>query len=396
MQYNKVSVSDLSFSDRTVLLRCDFNVPLDESGRVADDIRIRASLPTINLLLSQGAKVILCSHLGRPKGTVNLKYSLAPVAARLSALLGFDVPLASDVAGDSARALAAGLEPGRAMLLENLRFEPGEEKNDPVLSEKLASLADHYVNDAFGTAHRAHASTAGVADFLPAACGLLIEKELAVMGKALTDPARPFVAILGGAKVSDKLALIENLIGKCDSLLICGGMANTFIKSCGGSIGASLCDDSKLGLAADIMEKAAKSGCNLLLPGDAVIAREISADAENKVVPADAVPDGWMALDVGPETVTAYAQVIKGAKTVVWNGPAGVFECAPFAAGTEGVARAVAESGCLSIIGGGDSAAAAEQMGFADKITHVSTGGGASLEFLEGRVLPGVAALNDK
>jgi len=317
------------------------------------------------------------------------------VAKRLSELLQMPVPLAADVCGESARALAAELRPGAVMLLENVRFRPEEEKNDPAFARELASLADIYVNDAFGTAHRAHASTAGVAAYLPAVCGFLIQKEIAVMGKALTNPARPFAAVLGGAKVSDKLKLIDNLLGKCDSVLVCGGMAFTFIKAQGGAIGDSLCDDEKLELCRGLIEKARQTGTALLLPTDAVAADAFSADAHTQTVAADAIPAGWRGLDIGPATVQAYAAVIAKAGTVVWNGPAGVFEMPAFARGTEGIARAVAESHAVSIIGGGDSAAAVEQLGYAEKVTHVSTGGGASLEFLEGRELPGIACLLD-
>jgi len=395
MNYNKKSVRDIDVSGKRVLVRCDFNVPQDESGRITDDIRIRSSLPTIRYLLESGAAVILCSHLGRPKGKADPKFSLAPVAKRLSELLQMPVPLAADVCGESARALAAELRPGAVMLLENVRFRPEEEKNDPAFARELASLADIYVNDAFGTAHRAHASTAGVAAYLPAVCGFLIQKEIAVMGKALTNPARPFAAVLGGAKVSDKLKLIDNLLGKCDSVLVCGGMAFTFIKAQGGAIGDSLCDDEKLELCRGLIEKARQTGTALLLPTDAVAADAFSADAHTQTVAADAIPAGWRGLDIGPATVQAYAAVIAKAGTVVWNGPAGVFEMPAFARGTEGIARAVAESHAVSIIGGGDSAAAVEQLGYAEKVTHVSTGGGASLEFLEGRELPGIACLLD-
>ncbi|MEA5039904.1 MAG: phosphoglycerate kinase [Clostridiaceae bacterium] len=395
MNYRKKSVRDVDVSGKRVLVRCDFNVPQDANGKITDDIRIRAALPTIRYLLEKEAAVILCSHLGRPKGKADPKYSLAPVARRLSELLQMPVELAPDVCGESAKAMAAALRPGRAMLLENVRFCPGEEKNDPVFAKELASLADLYVNDAFGTAHRAHASTAGVADYLPAVCGFLMQKEIDVMGKALDDPKRPFVAVLGGAKVSDKLNLIDNLLGKCDSVLVCGGMAFTFIKAQGGSIGESLCDDEKLELCRGLLKMAEQMGKRLLLPTDTVAADAFAPDAKTQIVPADAIPDGWRGLDVGPETVKAYGAVIADAGTVVWNGPAGVFEMPAFARGTEGIARAVAESGAISIIGGGDSAAAMEQLGYADRVTHMSTGGGASLEFLEGRELPGVICLQD-
>ena len=395
MNYRKKSVRDVQVSGKRVLVRCDFNVPQDDNGKITDDIRIRSALPTVRYLLESGAAVILCSHLGRPKGKADPKYSLAPVARRLSELLQMPVPLAADVCGESARALATELRPGGVMLLENVRFRPEEEQNDPAFAKELASLADLFVNDAFGTAHRAHASTAGVADYLPAVCGFLIQKEIDVMGKALSDPRRPFVAVLGGAKVSDKLKLIDNLLGKCDSVLVCGGMAFTFLKARGGQIGDSLCDEGKLTLCADLLAKARSAGTALLLPADAVIADEFKADARTRTVPADAIPQGWRGLDIGPETVKEYAAVIAAAGTVVWNGPAGVFEMPAFAKGTEGIAKAVAESGATSIIGGGDSAAAIEQLGYADRVSHVSTGGGASLEFLEGRTLPGIACLLD-
>lgn len=395
MNYRKKSIRDIDVSGRRVLVRCDFNVPQDERGGITDDIRIRAALPTIRYLLESEAAVILCSHLGRPKGKVDLKYSLAPVAKRLSELLQMPVELAPDVCGDGAKELAAALRPGQAMLLENLRFRPEEEQNDPAFARELASLADIYVNDAFGAAHRAHASTAGVAAFLPAVCGFLMQKEIDLMGKALTAPKRPFVAVLGGAKVSDKLLLIDNLLGKCDSILICGGMAFTFLKAQGGLIGDSLCDDEKLELCRGLLEKAKKEGVQLMLPVDAVAADAFAPDAKTQTLLAGTIPAGWRGLDIGPETVKEYGAVIAHAGTVVWNGPAGVFEMPAFAKGTEGIARAVAESGAVSIIGGGDSAAAIEQLGFADQVTHISTGGGASLEFLEGRELPGIACLLD-
>lgn len=395
MSLNKKSVADAAVSGKKVLVRCDFNVPLQE-GVITDDTRITAALPTIRHLLAQGAAVILCSHLGRPKGEVNPKYSLRPVAARLSELLGQPVALAQDVTGESARALAAGLQPGQVMLLENLRFRPEEEKNEEGFCRELAALADLYVNDAFGAAHRAHASTAGVAAFLPAVAGFLMQREIDVMGRALEKPERPFVAILGGAKVADKLALIENLLDKCDSVLIGGGMSYTFSRAQGGQIGRSLCDESKLDMVRGLMEKAAQKGVQLLLPCDTVCGRSLDNDTERRVVKADCIPDDFQGLDIGPETCERFAAVIKGAKTVVWNGPMGVFELPAFAEGTRAIARAVAESKAVSIIGGGDSASAIEQLGFSKQVTHISTGGGASLEFLEGRVLPGVACLLDK
>lgn len=396
MQYNKKSVEDIDVNGKKVIVRCDFNVPQDENGNITDDKRIRASLETIKYLLDHNAAVILCSHLGRPKGEVNMKYSLAPVAARLSELLSIDVKLAKDVVGEDANRLAAAVKPGEAILLENVRFEKGETKNDPALAKAFADMAEIYVNDAFGTSHRAHASTAGIADYLPAVCGFLINKEISIMGKALSDPARPFVAILGGAKVSDKIGVITNLLDKVDTLIIGGGMAYTFMNALGYSIGTSICEGDKVELAKDTMAKAKEKGVKFLLPVDNVVATEYKADAENKVVDSDQIPDGWMGMDIGPKTCELFADAIKGAGTVVWNGPMGVSEWDAFANGTIAVAKAVADSGAISIIGGGDSAAAVEKLGFADKMTHISTGGGASLEFLEGKVLPGIACLNDK
>ena len=392
--YNKKSIEDISVSGKKVLVRCDFNVPLKE-GVITSDKRIVAALPTIQYLLDQGAAVILCSHLGRPKGEVMPEYSLAPVAARLSELLGRPVQMAKDVVGPDAAAKAAALQPGQLLMLENVRFEKGETKNDPELAKKFASLAEIYVNDAFGSAHRAHASTAGVADYLPAVCGYLIQKEITVMGKALADPKRPFVAILGGAKVSDKIGVIENLLDKVDTLIVGGGMAYTFLKAQGHAIGASLCEEDKLDLARQMLQKAEKLGVRLLLPVDNVAGDRFDANCAVQVVD-DEIPEGWMGMDIGPKTVELYCAAVKGAGTVVWNGPMGVFEFDQFAKGTLAVASAVAESGAVSIIGGGDSAAAVTKLGFADKMTHISTGGGASLEFLEGKELPGIAALNDK
>ncbi len=392
--YNKKSIEDISVAGKKVLVRCDFNVPLKE-GVITSDKRIVAALPTIRYLLDQGAAVILCSHLGRPKGQVMPEYSLAPVAARLSELLGRPVQMAKDVVGPDAAAKAAALQPGQLLMLENVRFEKGETKNDPELAKKFASLAEIYVNDAFGSAHRAHASTAGVADYLPAVCGYLIQKEITVMGKALADPKRPFVAILGGAKVSDKIGVIENLLDKVDTLIVGGGMAYTFLKAQGHAIGASLCEEDKLDLARQMLQKAEKLGVRLLLPVDNVAGDKFDANCAVQVVD-DEIPEGWMGMDIGPKTVELYCAAVKGAGTVVWNGPMGVFEFDQFAKGTLAVASAVAESGAVSIIGGGDSAAAVTKLGFADKMTHISTGGGASLEFLEGKELPGIAALNDK
>lgn len=393
--YRKKTVRDIDPRGKRVLVRCDFNVPLDGAA-ITDEKRIVEALPTIRYLKEAGARVILCSHLGRPKGKADPKYSLAPVAARLGELLGCPVPLAADVTGESARSLADSLRDGEVMLLENVRFDPREEKNDPAFARELASFTELYVNDAFGTAHRAHASTAGVADYLPAVCGFLIEKELSFLGGALEEPARPFAAILGGAKVSDKIGVIRSLLAKVDSLLIGGGMAYTFIKAQGGQIGGSLCEEDKLDLARELLAEAEEKGVRLLLPVDTVIADAFREDAATRVVPAGQIPDGWQGLDIGPETRALFAAEVKQAATVVWNGPMGVFEMKPFAAGTEAVAKTMAESDAVTIIGGGDSAAAAAQMGVADRIRHISTGGGASLEFLEGKVLPGIACLEDK
>ncbi|MBE6912784.1 MAG: phosphoglycerate kinase [Ruminococcaceae bacterium] len=396
MNYNKKTIEDINPQGKRVLVRCDFNVKQDDNLNITDDKRIVAALPTIKYLMDKGARVILCSHLGRPKGEVNPKFSLAPVAVRLSEHLGVEVKMASDVVGDSAKALAASLKDGEVMLIENVRFHKEEEKNDPAFAKELASLAELYVNDAFGTAHRAHASTAGVADYLPAVCGYLIGKEIGIMGEALSNPKRPFVAILGGAKVSDKLGVINNLLEKVDTLIIGGGMAYTFAKAQGGTIGNSLCEDDRLEYALDMIKKAEEKGVNFLLPTDTMAATEFSADAEAKVVPTSAIPDGWMGLDIGPETIEKFSAAIKGAGTVIWNGPMGVFEFPKFAVGTEAVCAAVADSDSISIVGGGDSAAAVKKLGFAKKMTHISTGGGASLEFLEGIALPGIACLEDK
>lgn len=396
MKYDKKTIEDIEVAGKKVLVRCDFNVPQDENGNITDDTRIRAALPTIGYLVSKGAAVILCSHLGRPKGEFRMKYSLAPVAARLSELLDMEVKMAKDVIGPDADALSAALKPGEVMLLENVRFHAEEEKNNPEFAKKLASYAEIYVNDAFGTAHRAHASTAGVADFLPAVCGYLISKEIGIMGKALEDPKRPFVAILGGAKVSDKIGVISNLLEKVDTLIIGGGMAYTFVKAQGGSIGTSLCEDDKLDYAREMIEKAGVKGVNLLLPTDTIAADKFVADAEPVCVKSGEIPDGLMGLDIGPDTIKKFSEAIKGAGTVVWNGPMGVFEFERFAKGTRAIAAVVAESGAVSIIGGGDSAAAVQQLGYADKMTHISTGGGASLEFLEGLELPGIACLMDR
>jgi len=392
---NKKSIEDIQVAGKKVLVRCDFNVPLKD-GTITDDKRIRESLKTINYLLDNGAKLILCSHLGRPKGEFKAEFSMAPVAKRLAELLGKEVKLAADVVGESAQQLAAELKDGEILLLENVRFEKGETKNDAELSKKFAALAEIYVNDAFGTAHRAHSSTAGVADYLPAVCGYLIQKEISIMGGALTEPKRPFVSILGGAKVSDKIGVINNLLEKVDTLIIGGGMAYTFLRAKGYHIGTSICEEDKLDLANEMMAKAAEKGVKFLIPVDNVVGKEYNENTEHQIIDSDELPEGWMGLDIGPKTSELFADAIKDAGTVVWNGPMGVSEWANFANGTIAVAKAVADSNAISIIGGGDSAAAVEKLGFADKMTHISTGGGASLEFLEGLELPGIACLNDK
>ena len=395
----KKSVEDINVTGKKVLVRCDFNVPM-EDGRITDDNRIVGALPTIKYLLAHNARVILCSHMGRPKGEFNPKYSLAPVAKRLSELLGKEVTLAADVVGPDAQAKAAALKDGEVLLLENVRFHKEEEKNDPAFAKQLASLAEIYVNDAFGTAHRAHASTAGVADYLPAVCGYLIQKEISIMGGALNNPTRPFVAILGGAKVADKLKVIENLLTKVDTLIIGGGMAYTFLAAQGKGIGTSLYDAEKLDYCKDMLKKADEKGVKLLLPVDTVVAASfpdpIDAHIETEVVCSDSIPADKMGLDIGPKTRELFAEAVKAAKTVIWNGPMGVFENDELAKGTIAVAQALADSDATTIVGGGDSAAAVEKLGFADKITHISTGGGASLEFLEGLELPGIACLQDK
>ena len=397
MNYNKKTILDVDVAGKKILLRCDFNVPQDkETGAITSDKRIVAALPTIRYLLEKKAAVIACSHLGKPKGEWKSKLSLAPVAERLSELLGQEVIFARDIVGEDAKAKAAALQGGQIMLLENLRFDPREEKNDPSFAEELASMAELYVSDAFGTVHRAHASTAGVAAYLPAVSGLLVAKELEVMGGALNNPKRPFVAVLGGAKVSDKIGVINNLLDKADTIIIGGGMAYTFAKAQGGSIGKSLCEEDKLDYAREMIAKAEKNGVKLLLPSDTMAADEFSNDAKRQVVSTMAIPEGWEGMDIGPNTIKVFCDAVKGAGTVVWNGPMGVFEFDNFAAGTRAMAQALADSGAITIVGGGDSAAAVEQMGFADKITHISTGGGASLEFLEGLELPGVACLLDK
>lgn len=392
---NKKSVEDIDVKGKRVLVRCDFNVKM-ENGVITSDKRIVASLPTIKYLLDHGAKVILCSHLGRPKGEFKPEFSLAPVAKRLGELLGQDVKMAKDVIGESAKELASSLKDGEVMLLENVRFHAEETKNDPEFSKALASLAEIYVNDAFGSAHRAHSSTTGVADYLPAVCGFLIQKELKYIGGALEDPKRPLVAILGGAKVSDKIGVITNLLSKVDTLIVGGGMAYTFFAALGHTVGTSICETDKIDLAKQMMADAKEKGVNFLIPVDNVVGKEYKEDTEYMTVNSDDIPDGWMGLDIGPRTTELFANAVKDAGTVIWNGPMGVSEWEHFAAGTVGVATAIANSNAISIIGGGDSAAAIEKLGFADKMSHISTGGGASLEFLEGKELPGVAALNDK
>ena len=429
---NKKSVEDIDVNGKRVLVRCDFNVPMKD-GQITSDKRITSALPTIKYLLAHGAKVILCSHMGKPHAVLTAgfgldkkekakvaalpeaeqaaakqqlldkakaedpkKFTLKPVADRLNEYLDGVVTFATDIIGADAQAKVAALEPGKAVLLENVRFDARETKNDPTMAKELASLADVYVNDAFGSAHRAHASTAGVADYLPAVCGYLIQKEITVMGNALANPKRPFVAILGGAKVSDKIGVIENLIDKVDTLIIGGGMAYTFMKALGNSIGTSICEDDKVELAKEMMDKARAKGVSFLLPVDNIFGRQYDPETPYMRIYSDAIPDGWMGLDIGPITQELFAKTLIGAGTVVWNGPMGVSEWDHFASGTVAVAQAVADSGAISIIGGGDSAAAVEKLGFADKMTHISTGGGASLEFLEGKELPGIACLNEK
>jgi len=393
----KLSITDVELAGKRVLIRVDFNVPLDARQVVTDDTRIRAALPTIRYALDKGAKVLLLSHLGRPKGKVVPAMSLAPAAKRLSDLLGKPVAMASDCIGDAVEAAAGQLAPGQVLMLENCRFHAGDEKNDEAMSRALAKLCDVFVNDAFGAAHRAHASTVGVTKFVPvAAAGFLMAKELEYLGRAMTNPARPFVAILGGAKVSDKIGVLQNLVTKVDALLVGGGMAYTFLKAQGMEIGASLLEADKLDVARAILEAARAKGVTFLLPMDHVIAQKVAADAETRIADSTAIPAGWMGLDIGPKARAAFATAIRGAKTVIWNGPMGVFELAPFREGTFSVARAIAESGAISIVGGGDSVAAVTQAGLADRMSHISTGGGASLEFLEGIELPGVAALTDK
>ena len=394
---NKKTIEDIDVKGKKVLARCDFNVPLKD-GEITNDKRIVAALPTIKYLMEHGAKVILCSHLGRPKGEYKPEFSLAPVAKRLSEYLGVEVKLAEDaeVVGPNAKAMAAELKDGEVMLLENVRYRAEETKNEENFSKELASLADIFVNDAFGTAHRAHCSTTGVAAYLPAVCGYLIQKEIKFMGGALANPKRPLVAILGGAKVSDKIGVIENLIDKCDTIIIGGGMAYTFMKYLGHNIGTSLLEADWVEKAGEMMKKAEDKGVKFLIPVDNKVGKKYDEHTEAKVVSSDDIPDGWMGLDIGPKTQEVFADAIKGAGTVIWNGPMGVSEWDNFAAGTICVAKAVADSGAISIIGGGDSVAAVTKLGFADKMSHISTGGGASLEFLEGKDLPGICALQDK
>ena len=398
MNYNKKTVKDIDVSGKKVLLRCDFNVPLakDGSGVITDDKRIRAALPTIQYLLDQGAAVVACSHLGKPKGEVKPELSLKPVAVRLAELLGRPVIMADDVVGPDAQAKAKALQPGQVLLLENTRFEPGETKNDPALSKALAALADVYVSDAFGAVHRAHASTAGVAQYLPAVSGFLIQKELEIIGGALANPKRPLVAILGGSKVSSKIGVINNLLEIADTIIIGGGMAYTFAAAQGGKVGNSLLEADWEDYANQMVAKAQEKGVKLLLPVDTVCGDKFAPDAAIQVVKAGQIPDGWQGLDIGPETVKLYCDAVADAGTVIWNGPMGVFEFPAFAKGTEAVAEALSKTQAITIIGGGDSAAAVQQLGYADKMTHISTGGGASLEFMEGKELPGVACLLDK
>ncbi|PQD95300.1 phosphoglycerate kinase [Pradoshia eiseniae] len=392
---NKKSIKDIDVKGKKVFCRVDFNVPM-QNGTITDDTRIRAALPTIQYLVEQGAKVILASHMGRPKGEVKEELRLTPVAVKLSELLGKEVAKADEAYGEAVKAQIEKMNDGDVLLLENVRFYPGEEKNDPELAKEFAALADIFVNDAFGAAHRAHASTEGIAKHIPAVSGFLMQKELDVLGKAMSNPERPFTAIIGGAKVKDKIGVIENLLDKVDNLIIGGGLAYTFIKAKGYEIGTSLLEEDKIDLAKSFMQKAEEKGVKFYMPIDAVIAPEFGENVESKVVDIDAIPADWMSLDIGPKTVELYADVIKNSKLVIWNGPMGVFEFDKFANGTKGVAQALADSDAFSVVGGGDSAAAAEKFHLAEKMSHISTGGGASLEFIEGKELPGVVALNDK
>ena len=393
----KKTIADVQVEGKKVLVRCDFNVPLDKAtGAITDDKRIRAALPTIKYLLDHNAAVILCSHLGKPKGEWKESLSLAPVAKRLEELLGQPVIFAKDIVGEDAKAKAKALKCGEVMLLENLRFDKREEKNDPEFAKELADMAELYVSDAFGTVHRAHASTEGVSHYLPAVSGFLIQKELEIIGGALANPKRPLVAILGGSKVSSKIGVINNLLEIADTIIIGGGMAYTFAVAQGGKVGDSLLEPDWVDYAKDMIKKAADKGVKLLLPIDTVAADAFDANANTQIVPTTAIPDGWQGLDIGPKTIAAYCDAVKDAGTVIWNGPMGVFEFPAFAVGTKAIAQALSETNAITIVGGGDSAAAVEQLGYADKMTHISTGGGASLEFMEGKVLPGVACLLDK
>ena len=393
---NKKTIRDIDLSGKRVFVRCDFNVPLDENQHITDNRRIVGALPTIKYLIDQKCKIILCSHLGRPKGEVKPEFSLAPVAKELSRLLGQEVFMAKDVVGENAKSIAASLQEGQVMLLENVRFHREETDNDPEFAKQLASFADVFVNDAFGTAHRAHASTEGITHYLPSVSGFLIEKELKFLGDALNNPVRPFVAILGGAKVSDKIGVIDSLLDKVDVLMIGGGMAYTFFKAQGYGVGNSLCEPDKCDLALNLIEKAKNKGVKLLLPVDTKVGKEFKPDTESKTVAWTEIPDGWEGFDIGEKTIEMFKEELKSAKTVVWNGPLGLFEFDQFAVGTNAIAHALAEIDATTIIGGGDSAAAVEKAGLADKMTHISTGGGASLEFLEGKKLPGIEALMDK
>ena len=393
---NKKTVRDIDVKGKKVLVRCDFNVPQDENGNITDNRRIVGALDTIKYLLNNNAKVILCSHLGRPKGQVKPEFTLAPVAKELSRLLDKEVKLAEDIIGPSAKEIADSLTEGEVMLLENVRFDKREEENDPEFAKELANLAEIYVNDAFGTAHRAHATTAGVAAYLPAVSGFLIEKELRFLGEALNTPKRPFVAIMGGKKVSDKIDVIESLLEKVDTLLIVGAMAYTFFRAQGYTVGTSICEEDKLDLARGLVEKAKEKGVKFMLPIDNRVGKEFDKDTESMVVKSNQIPDEWMGLDIGPETVELYSKELEGAETVLWNGPAGVAEFEQFAHGTNAIAKKLSEISAITVIGGGDSAAAVEKTGLSDKMTHISTGGGASLEFLEGKVLPGIECLDDK
>ena len=394
---NKKTIEDINPFGKKVLVRCDFNVPLDkETGEITNDLRIASALPTINYLLSHNAKVILCSHLGKPKGEVKPELSLKPVAKRLSQYLGFEVKMAEDIIGESAKSLAENLKEKEVMLLENVRFDPREEANDPEFSRELASLADIYVNDAFGTAHRAHSSTAGVADYLPAVCGFLIEKEVKMLGDALNNPIRPFVAILGGAKVSDKIKVIEKLLEKADSIIIGGGMTFTFLKAMGYNVGNSICELDRLDVANETIKKAEEKNVKLLFPVDTVCGKEFANETEKIVVDSKEIPDGWQGLDIGPESIKLFTEELQNAKTVMWNGPLGVFEFPNFAVGTNAIAKVLSEIDAVTVVGGGDSAAAVEKGGYSENITHISTGGGASLEFLEGKALPGIECLENK